>query len=73
MLAARLLGEPISFIAEDAELSARLFNLSGRRRGTLADCMVAATALRLDAELATANALDFARFEAAGLRLFGVA
>ena len=68
-LAARFLGEPVSFTAEDAELSARLFNLSGRRRGSLADCMVAATALRLDATLATANVIDVTRFDPAGLKV----
>jgi predicted nucleic acid-binding protein len=71
-LAARFLGEPIPFAAEDAELSARLFNLSGWRRGSLADCMVAATALRLDATLATANVTDFAKFDAAGLKVLAV-
>jgi hypothetical protein len=32
VLASRLLREPVSFVAEDAELTARLFNLSGRWR-----------------------------------------
>ena len=68
-VAARFLGEPVSFTAEDAELSARLFNLSGRRRGSLSDCMVAAKALRLDGTLATANVIDFTRFETAGLKV----
>jgi predicted nucleic acid-binding protein len=68
-LAQEFLGVPIPFGAEDAEAAARLFNMSGRRRGTLADCMVAAVALRLDAPLATANPRDFRRLEPAGLSL----
>jgi predicted nucleic acid-binding protein len=72
VLASQLLGEPVPFSSEDAEISARLFNLAGRRRGSLADCMVAATALRNDAALATANAVDFAGFETAGLRILAV-
>lgn len=71
-LAARLLGQPASFTSEDAEISARLFNLSGRRRGSLTDCMVAATALRLDTPLATVNVADFSRFEPAGLTILAV-
>jgi len=65
-------GEPVPFSSQDAEISARLFNLAGRRRGSLADCMVAATALRNDAALATANAADFAGFETAGLKVLTV-
>ena len=67
--AAELFGEPLPFDAADATVSAELFNASGRRRGTLADCMVAATALRAGAALATANRRDFHRLAVLGLTL----
>lgn len=68
-LATRVVSERIPFVEEDALLSSRLFNESGRRRGSLMDCMIAASALRAEAPLATANASDFRRFGAHGLAL----
>jgi len=68
-LAARIVREPVAFLSEDATSTAVLFNLAGRRRGTMADCMIAAVALRVGADLATANAPDFRRLESAGLRV----
>lgn len=68
-LAARVVSRRFVFGEEDAASAARLFNETGRRRGSLTDCMIAATALRLDAPLATENPADFRRFEAAGLRI----
>jgi len=68
-LAIRVVQDPDPFLGEDAATTARLFNLTGRRRGTLTDCMIAAVAIRAGAALATCNKADFRRFEAAGLRL----
>ncbi len=68
-LARTLLGEPIALDASTAECAARLFNQGGRRRGSFVDCLIAATSIECDAELATENPRDFQRFAAAGLRL----
>jgi predicted nucleic acid-binding protein len=68
-LAARMIKEPKPLVAADALAAARLFNLGGRRRGSLMDCMIASAAIRVGAELATTNASDFRRFESAGLTL----
>ena len=68
-LITRFLGDPVPFIAADAVTSAQLFNAAGRRRGSFTDCMIAATALRAGAALATTNAGDFRRFASAGLKV----
>lgn len=70
-LAARIVEEPVPFVAADSAIAARLFNMAGRRKGSLIDCLIAATALRVEAQLATGNLADFRRFDAAGLRVLG--
>ena len=65
----QLLGEPLPFTRLDAEKAAELFNSSGRRRGKLVDCMIAATAIREGASVATSNVADFSAFQISGLRI----
>jgi len=66
-LATEVIAHRRAFTEDDAGVAARLFNESGRRRGTLIDCMIAATALEDDAAIATANTADFRRFAGSGL------
>jgi predicted nucleic acid-binding protein len=68
-LADTLLGDPLPFDKAESALSANLFNETGRRRGTLVDCMIAATAIVAGDSVATSNPKDFARFEKLGLVL----
>ena len=57
------------FGVEDAPLAAHLFNRTGRRRGTFVDCMIAAVAIRCQAQFATFNRDDFTSFIDMGLNL----
>lgn len=59
------------FTWREAEEAARLFNLSGRRRGSHADCMIAAAAIVSGMPLATFNRADFERLVPFGLLLEG--
>lgn len=53
----------------EAAEAARLFNATGRRRGSFADCIVAATAFTSEAALATSDRGDFEPFVQEGLEL----
>ena len=68
-VASVVVGRQSRFTEEMAAIAARLFNGTGRRRGTMVDCMIAATALAEEAAVATSNPDDFRRFEAFGLAL----
>ena len=68
-LVVRIVSKRTPFAEKDAALAARLFNESGRRRGSLADCMIAAASIHARAPLATENARDFRRFQPAGLQM----
>ena len=68
-LAKHIVAPAESFLVEDAPVAARLFDIGGRRRGSFVDCMIAATAIRVGAELATVNRADFKRLVSGGLKL----
>jgi len=68
-LARLILAAPEAFIATDASKAAELFNRTGRRARSLADCQIAAVALRCGVPVATGNTVDFAPFAVHGLSL----
>ena len=68
-IARQIFPHPEPFLPADAGLSARLFNQTGRRSRSLADCMIAAVAIRCGAKLATSNTADFHPFLPHGLNL----
>jgi len=61
----------LPFDEPQARIAADLFNLTGRRRGSLVDCMIAAVAIDAGAPIATSNFDDFERYTAKGLVLAG--
>ena len=67
--ARKVVGGPLPLVETEAAQAAELFNAGGRKRGTLPDCLIAATALLAGAALAASNSEDFRRFERAGLKL----
>jgi predicted nucleic acid-binding protein len=66
-IARKLLKAPEAYLSIDAEHAARLFNATGRRSRSFADCCIAAMAIRLQARLATSNQADFQSLRAHGL------
>ncbi len=59
----------IPFTADQASESARLYNATGRKRHLRIDAMIAAAAIIVNAELATADTEHFMDFIPLGLRL----
>lgn len=67
--ALRIVDLYLEFSVEHAAIAAHLFNATGRRRGIIVDCMIAAVAIAEGAPLATVNSGDFDRFTEHGLLL----
>jgi predicted nucleic acid-binding protein len=68
-IARRVARKHVSLETTEATEAARLFNATGRRRGSFQDCIVAATAITSGAVLATGDVVDFGRFVVEGLRM----
>lgn len=68
-IARRITRKHVSLETTEATEAARLFNATGRRRGSFQDCIVAATAITSGAVLATSDVADFGRFAVEGLQL----
>jgi predicted nucleic acid-binding protein len=59
----------VPFGQSEAVLAADLFNKTVRRRGSRFDCLIAATAILAQAEVATVNQSDFKAFGQHALKL----
>lgn len=68
-----LQGRVSDFTAKEAEQASRLFHYTGRKRGSHADCMIAACAMTQGGQVATRNLKDFEKFVPHGLSLLPVA
>ena len=68
-LASQFVPNPEVLLPDDAVRGAQLYNATGRRRGSLADCLIAASCLRLNSAIATENLADFRPFEPMSLRI----
>lgn len=67
-LRAVLTGGVLPFTEDQAEQASRLFHYTGRRRGSHADCMIAACAILHATPLASRNLADFEKFVPYGLK-----
>lgn len=64
-----LQGRIVGVDREDAVMAATLFNVAGRRRTLKTDALIAAAAIRANAQFITVNSADFEPFVSHGLRL----
>jgi predicted nucleic acid-binding protein len=62
-------GRVVAVGLDEAQIASKLFKLASSRRGSLADCLIAATAISCGASLATQDRGDFTVFVSSGLRL----
>ncbi len=67
-----LAGGVTPFTEQQAEFASKLFHLTGRKRGSHADCMIAAAAFCTKQSVATRNIADFERFVPHGLNLIKI-
>lgn len=72
ILRAILAGGIVPFDEATAELAGHLYHLTGSKRRTRLDTMIAATAILAGAELATVNPDDFAPFVSHGLKVLAL-
>ena len=60
------------FSEDQAEFASRLFHKTGRKRGSHADCMIAAAAFCSQQPIATRNISDFDRFTPYGVKVISI-
>jgi len=69
LIASILKDQILPFSKQEAYVCSKIFNVTGRVRGTFIDCMIASIAIVNNAELWTENSKDFVKFALLGLQL----